>query len=219
MTSQDKTAAIIAASDFARDKFEQMNEAGQFAYYVAVDGGYDRYAEMGFDPDFLLGDFDSLDKEPPFIRKARFPVEKDDSDLELTLWRMKTLGYEKSVVFGALGGRLDHTISNLRACAFANQRGMEVEIVGEREHIIFLSGENFWEVEDLHEYTKNSPATISIVPILSPVSELFIRGLKYESDDCKLDESGSLGLSNESTDEPILIGLKTGTVAIIINTL
>jgi thiamine pyrophosphokinase len=210
--------AVIAASEFNKEKFLEMKNANLFEYYVAVDGGYERFVELEMVPDIALGDFDSLGYEPTGIRRSMFPREKDDSDLELTLERLFLDGYRQIYIFGALGGRLDHTLASLRSCAIASRRGCDIEMIGISEHIIFLTGEGYFERNDLTDCTDISPATVSLMPILSPCKGLFIRGLKYESDDAKIDDNGSLCLSNETTDDPILIGLEKGTIAIIINT-
>ncbi len=218
VAKSEQRVAVIAASEFAVTKFLDMQRGGMFYYLVAVDGGYSRFLELDIEPDIALGDFDSLGYEPSGCKCSVYPREKDDSDLERALERIYLDGYRKITIFGALGGRLDHTLGNLRACAFASRRGCDIEIVGLFETVVMLSGEGYFEREDFSEYTDISPVTVSLMPILSPCEGLFIRGMKYEGDDIRIEDNGSICLSNESVDEPILIGLERGTIAMIINT-
>lgn len=203
---------MVAAGDFCKDKFLQYYESGLFDYTVAVDGGYDYLHDLNINPDLALGDFDSVKSQPKGVRIATFKSEKDDSDLELALKRVCGFGIKRIAVFGALGRRIDHTLGNIRAAAFASKKCGNVEIVGEHEKIEFLSGEGTWEKDGIDAGT-----TISLIPILGICSGLFLRGFKYEIDEVVLSHFASLGISNEATGEPILIGLQEGTVAIVIN--
>lgn len=214
----DQIVAIIAASEFSVSKFRELKKMPGINFLAAVDGGYATCQKFKFMPGIVLGDFDSLGYEPSDINCFVYPKDKDESDLELALKKLYSDGYRKFRVFGALGARLDHTIAAIRACAIASSRGCDVEMYGIAETIVFLSGEGYFEKADLSGYTTKKPATVSLMPVISPCKGLSIRGLKYEADDADIDASGSLCLSNESTDNSILIGLEKGTIAIIINT-
>ena len=208
------TAVIVAASEFNECAFKKMNDEGAFDYVMAVDGGYDHLQKIGVRADIVLGDFDSVSEEPKGIRACKFPRDKDDSDLQLTLTRLLAYDYDTVFVFGALGGRLDHLMANLRVCANAAARGLEVTLVGMNETVHMLTGGHAWE-QAQSEIEEGK--TISVMQVEGPVEGLFIRGLKWEGDDLKISEQPSLCLSNVTTGEPILIGLDAGKVAIIVN--
>ena len=206
------TAALVCASEFNAQAFQIMNDAGKFDFVVAVDGGYQHLRNLETTPDVAIGDFDSLGFEPAGLRAIKFPKDKDETDLELALKELLERNFEKAIVFGSLGKRLDHTLTSLRACAFANKKGLNVEMVGSAERVVFLTGEDAWQSDEIEKGT-----TISLVPQLGKIDGLFLRGLKWEADDLKLDEFATIGQSNVATGEPILIGLERGTIAIIIN--
>ncbi len=203
---------MVAAGEFCESKFLQYQKSGVFDYIVAVDGGYDYLHDLNVNPDLALGDFDSVKCQPKGVRVATFNSEKDDSDLELALKRVCGFGIKRIAIFGALGKRVDHMLGNIRAAAFASKTCGCVEIVGEFERIEFLCGEGTWEKDDIEAET-----TISLIPILGKCSGLFLRGFKYEVDDVVLSDYATLGISNKTTGEPVLIGLASGTIAIIIN--
>ncbi|MDO4842742.1 MAG: thiamine diphosphokinase [Phoenicibacter congonensis] len=288
------TAVIVCSSDFNERAFRSMDEKGLFDYVMAVDGGYAHLERIGRRADIVLGDFDSLGWEPKGIHAVKFPVEKDDSDFQLTMTRLLAYSYDRVYVFGALGRRLDHTLSNLRIGGSAARRGLQVVFVGMDETVFLLKGGKAWEADVLEEdaeacdnnsssplcsdaesddnnsssplcsdeegdennsssplcsddnvasdqavlaekiktTTENGePAlrvtrngyevapgtTVSVMHLDGQVEGLFIRGLKWESDDAKVTEHPSLGLSNETTDEPILICIDDGTIAIVVN--
>lgn len=208
------TVAVVAASEFNKGVFVKMHSEGVFNYIMAVDGGYAHLQKQGVHPDIVLGDFDSLGEQPSGVRACRYPKDKDDSDLQLALRRLQVQQAEHLFVFGALGGRLDHLLANLRVCANVATSGTDVTLFGCGETVHMLVGGNAWE-RDAGEI--ESARTLSIMQIEGPVSGLFIRGLKWEGDDLKISEHPSLCLSNVTTKEPILIGLDEGKVAIIIN--
>ncbi len=208
------TAVIVAASEFNEKAFLEMDEEGVFDYVMAVDGGWDHLKKIDRRADIVLGDFDSVSEQPFGIRACKFPTEKDDSDLQLTMTRLLAYDYPRVFVFGALGGRLDHLLANLRVCAQVARRGLEVIMIGMNETIYVLGDKQVWEQE---QGELEVGTTISVMQIEGPVEGLFIRGLKWEGDDLKITEQPSLCLSNVSTEEPILIGLESGSVAIIVN--
>ncbi len=210
--TESKIAIVVCASEFNKEKFDEIRCQEKSASIIAVDAGYKHLIDNKVTPDLVLGDFDSLGFLPAGVRTTKFPKDKDQSDLELALKRLQDENYEKAYVFGALGKRVDHTLSSIRACAFANRSGLEVEMIGLGERIILLSGEDAWQSEPLEDQT-----TISIIPALEPIENLFLRGLKWEADDLRLDKFPTIGQSNLSTNDPILIGLKSGTIAIVIN--
>lgn len=91
-----------------------------FDYYVGVDRGSLFLLEQGLPLDLAVGDFDSVTAdELSDIKKAagqiyQSPSEKNDTDTELALKRIFQQFEDAEVtVFGALGGRADHSLSNI----------------------------------------------------------------------------------------------------------
>ena len=65
--------------------------------------------------DALIGDFDSVRlKLPTDAVITRLPAEKDDPDLLSALKVGWAKGSREFHIFGGLGGRVDHTISNIQ---------------------------------------------------------------------------------------------------------
>ncbi len=88
--------------------------------YIGADKGALVLADQGIPMVLAVGDFDSVsDEEFKRIEKAsaeviRLNPIKDDADSEHALYEAKKRGYEKVILLGAFGKRIDHTIVNLR---------------------------------------------------------------------------------------------------------
>ena len=84
-------------------------------YIIAADGGYRSLRARGIEPDFVMGDFDSLGYRPEHPNVETHPVMKDDTDLGLAVRWALAHGYRRLVMAGALGGRIDQTIVSPRS--------------------------------------------------------------------------------------------------------
>ena len=91
-----------------------------FDLFIGVDRGSLFLIEQGICPDLAVGDFDSVsEKELALIYSQSKEVlqaqsEKDDTDLELAV-KAVFARYPQAqlTIFGAFGGRLDHTLANI----------------------------------------------------------------------------------------------------------
>ncbi len=87
-----------------------------FSSVIAVDQGLEQCFDMKISPNWVIGDFDSVD--PKVLAKVRpekvihLKTEKDFTDLEAAIEKAKTLECP-ICIFGALGKRLDHTLGNV----------------------------------------------------------------------------------------------------------
>lgn len=83
---------------------------------IAADGGLDYLIQIGRTPDLVLGDMDSLQAQAltDSLQVKRLPIEKDDTDMLAAIKEGLAAGYEQFELYGALGGRLDHTLANIQ---------------------------------------------------------------------------------------------------------
>lgn len=91
-----------------------------FDYFVGVDRAALDLLAKGLPLDLAIGDFDSVSEQEFEIVQSQSshcitaPAEKDDTDTELALKTVfEDFPEAKVTVFGAFGGRMDHTLSNL----------------------------------------------------------------------------------------------------------
>lgn len=89
----------------------------KYSVIIAVDGGMKHLLDINCTPTLIVGDLDSAPKEAlekfQAVEKFTAPCDKDESDLELAIDLALKRGAKTITVYGALGGRQDHTIANL----------------------------------------------------------------------------------------------------------
>ncbi|MCI2241751.1 thiamine diphosphokinase [Adlercreutzia faecimuris] len=204
------TCALVGASEFNAPRFLEMHAEGAFDYVIAVDGGLAHLEEAGVRADLAIGDFDSLGYVPRGLRVARFPVDKDKSDMELALDRALSQCYGEAYVFGALGGRLDHTLANLQLLASFSERGLYVTAVGLDQAVAFVTGPDVFELPAAEE------GTVSVFAMNDACTGVFERGLRWSLDDFTMTNRTSRGLSNELQGEAVVIGVEEGTLAVFL---
>ena len=91
-----------------------------FDLFIGVDRGSLFLIEQGICPDLAVGDFDSVSEEELALicsqskEVLQAQPEKDDTDLELAV-KVVFARYPQAqvTIFGAFGGRLDHTLANI----------------------------------------------------------------------------------------------------------
>ena len=198
--------ALVATCEFNEADFCARWKAGQFDSVIAVDGGYAHLQQTGCKPDVVLGDFDSLGFVPEGENVERHPVHKDKSDLELAFDAAAGHGFSRTVVYGALGGRLDHTMANLQMCARFAEGGMDIELVGMDSAVTILVGPAALELPALER------GTVSVFSAVGESRGVTERGLEYPLEDARLSNRTTLGLSNEMTGKPASVSVAEGTL-------
>ncbi|WP_302964630.1 thiamine diphosphokinase [uncultured Adlercreutzia sp.] len=205
------TFALVGASDFNVAHFADRASAHAFDAVIAVDGGFASLEAAGCVPDLALGDFDSLGYVPEGVPVKAFPAEKDASDMELALEEALARGADAVEVYGALGGRLDHTLANLLLLASFAERGLTVTAVGERERVTFLVGPG-----ELTVAGDEAGAIVSVFSLSDVATGVCEEGLKYGLDHVALTNRTSWGLSNELAGTAARISVESGTLAVFL---
>lgn len=120
------TCYIVGAGDFTARGFAP----GPDDLVLAADGGYRALYSLGYMPDLLLGDFDSLGDVPlpANLPVLRFPVRKDDTDTGLALRYGLEQGFRDFALYGCAGGRVDHLLANLQSMARVSRLGASVRL-------------------------------------------------------------------------------------------
>jgi len=129
------TCYLVGAGDFTARGFAPQN--GDFV--IAADAGYLALAKLGVRPGLLVGDFDSLADRPEGIPLRIFPVEKDDTDMGIAIAEGWARGYRDFALYGADGGRADHTLANLQLLGGLSRRGALARMVCPRYDVFALT--------------------------------------------------------------------------------
>jgi thiamine pyrophosphokinase len=164
---------------------------------IAADGGARHAVQMGLTPQVVIGDLDSLtSSEVEILRKAgarilKFPVEKDETDLELAILHALAEGYRSLRILGALGGRIDQTLANLLLLALPGLEDLDARLDDGIEEVFLISPQTPAVVEG------NPGEVLSLLPLGGPAKGITTHGLRYPLHDETLYPERSRGVSNE----------------------
>lgn len=117
----------------------------RYEYVIGCDGGGTYLHEIGFLPDLLVGDFDSMNpellkafRENGRTEIAKFPPEKNFTDLELSAALAIERGFSYLDLYGVTGSRLDHTFGNLMLLYQIRRMGGCATVIDEN-NIVFAA--------------------------------------------------------------------------------
>lgn len=182
---KNKICYIIGACDFCEDISPLEDD-----YIIAADGGYKSLLEKGVEPNAVMGDFDSLGYIPSHQNLVCHPPEKDDTDTALALNYGYELGYRKFLIFGGIGGRLDHTLANMQTLLGMQRRGCECYLIGNGSIITAVERECF-------TFSGKETGYLSLFAADGKAKGVTLRNLKYPLDNATLFPDVTLAVSNE----------------------
>jgi thiamine pyrophosphokinase len=180
-------------------------------YIIAADAGIRNAARLSVIPQLVMGDMDSLDQREVPEGAILFPVRKDDTDLMLAVKKGIELGGRDFLIYGALGGRLDHTYASIQTLSYLLDHGCTGTLV-DGSQLVTLLENTTWKV----------PAGFRHVSIFSYTERcggITLKGLSYPLEDALLDQNFPLGVSNSMTGEPASISVREGRLLVILSDL
>lgn len=180
------------------------------AAVIAADGGTKHLRRLGYLPDLVVGDMDSLPQEArQWLADANVPlvvapVYKDETDLELALLHAATHYEEDILIFAAFGGRLDHTLANILLLAHPALAAHRIELLTpyERAWLVTAETEIRGEIGD----------TVSLIPLGGEVLVRQTVGLQWALQDEILAFGPARGVSNTMTSRVAAVSIATGTL-------
>lgn len=197
-----KTCYIIGGGSF--DGF--FDEIGKDDLVLAADRGYKLAKSENIKVDYIIGDFDSSKRPEDDHVIALNPI-KDYTDTVAAIEFAKEKGYKEIIIYGGLGGRESHTISNIRTIFHYKKQGINIKLKS-RSKEIFVVDDKFTYTYDNHDFY------VSIFS-LNDKTRLTIKGLYYELEDYKMKIDDALGVSNETKKEDFEIEVKDGAVVVV----
>ncbi len=178
-----------------RDRYRPWLAPG--ARVVAADGGAHNALALGLQPDWVVGDLDSLsavagtrllEAGVPF---RQLPRAKDWTDLEVALEVALSLAPSRLVLVAGLGGRLDHTLTNLQFLPGLARRGLDPVALGPAGIVRVAVAGRPVGVEARHG------RLVSLVPLTGRVTGVRATGFRWPLEGASLAWGRSLGVSNE----------------------
>ncbi len=202
-----KTCLIFGNADI--NSYSDLN-IDKDSFVIAADGGYRHCRKLGIIPDILLGDFDSINEElPSDCEIIKLPSEKDDTDMMHAVKTALERGYEDIKMYGVLGGRLDHTYSNIQTLEYINLHGANGSLIDTDNEVQLLTS-------GAYTYFKRGGWYLSIFSF-SGTTEVTTTGTKYNLENYKLTRNFPLGVSNEIIDDLCRINVFSGVLLVILS--
>lgn len=180
---------------------------------IAADGGLRHFKAMNIQPHILLGDLDSVTPEDidearaHGVRIIRFPVDKDETDLQLAIDQVVEEGCCQIVIGGGLGGRLDQTLGNIFLLQQPSNPSMNVRLDDGLEEVFLITSEA--------EINGQEGDVVSLLPLGGPVYDVKTFDLKYPLDYEKLLPEKTRGISNVMTGTRARVTISRGLLICI----
>lgn len=188
-----------------------------FGHIIAVDKGLETADRLSLVPDYIVGDFDTVDrtvlarwKNHPGTTVRAYCPEKDLTDTQIALSLAMEFPDGEITMIGATGTRVDHMIANLFLMEEALQKNRRVKLVDEKNRIR-LERESF-SVKKSEAFG----AYLSLIPLTETVRPVTLRGVKYPltGHTMRRCESG-LGVSNEITGDEAKVTFEEGILIVV----
>jgi len=203
--------AIISNGDIT--KIEEMQaDLREYGMIICADGASNRLRSTDLIPDYILGDLDSIDLETMNYFKGknvefiRFNPEKDYSDTHICIDFLRGKGCSEIDIYGALGGRWDHSVANFGLMYYGYENDMKISLVDRYDRA---------SIHGVGSYTslKKENQHFSIFAVFED-AQVTLKGVKYPLDEYNLRRGESIGLSNEYIQDCI-VEIKKGSAIII----
>jgi len=145
---------------------------------IAVDNGLKVLHELNILPNYIVGDFDTIDdkilkqyEQNKNVQICKFPPEKDYTDTDLALNLAIKLESDNVYIIGAIGTRIDHTLGNIHALYQTLEKNINVKILDENNEIYLINKTT--------KINKTEKKYISLIPLTSKVEGVTLKGFKY----------------------------------------
>ena len=111
---------IVSGGNVEKDFFYEIYLNNKFDYIIASDKGLEVLDNCNIKPNYIIGDFDSLNEEilqkyvnDDKVKIIKLNPEKDYTDTHMALKLAIELKSTNITIIGAIGTRLDHTLANI----------------------------------------------------------------------------------------------------------
>ena len=205
---------IITGGKINKNFAKKYLKSNKYDIIIAVDKGLETIDYLKLEPQYILGDFDSVNTKilekykTQNIKIIKLNPEKDLTDTHSAIDLALKIKSTEITILGAIGTRLDHTMANIHILKQALDKNIKAKIVNEKNKIELINKEIIIKKDDNYKY-------VSIIPLTTNVTGITIEGMKYIINDYTLSIGDSLGVSNEQIDKEAKISIKTGILVVI----
>ncbi len=206
---------IISGGNINKEFIKNEILKGSYKNIIAVDKGLEMLDKCKIRPNYIIGDFDSLNENilqkyinDNSIKIIKLNPEKDFTDTHMAIKLAIELKSTEIIILGAIGSRIDHTISNINTLKEALDNNIICKIENSKNEIQLINKKTQIEKDDNYKY-------ISLIPLTTKVTGITLKGFKYLLSNANLEIGQSIGVSNEQIEEKADIDLKEGILILI----
>lgn len=182
-----------------------------FDFIIASDHGLEALNVCKIIPNYIIGDFDSIDnnllQNYSDTEIVRLNPEKDYTDTHMALKKAIEIRSQKIVILGATGSRIDHLIGNIHILKEALENNIDCKLVDSNNEIFLINKDSYIKKDTHFKY-------ISLIPLTTTVTGITLKGFKYSLNNACLRIGHSIGISNEQISDGI-INIDEGILIII----
>ena len=183
------------------------------AFVIAADSGYAHAIAMGFVPNELVGDMDSItaidltDAHDSNVLITEYPTDKDLTDTEIAIASALARQSTHITVVSGGGDRFDHVLGMVHSLA---------SCAGTVDTTLFIGTARVSYVSYTKEFQLNTQPgdIVSLIP-LGGDNTVTTTGLQWELTNDTLQSFASRGVSNIATSESVSISVTDGLLAVI----
>ncbi|MBQ7566062.1 MAG: thiamine diphosphokinase [Oscillospiraceae bacterium] len=177
-------------------------------YVIAADKGLETAQKLSVHVDLIIGDYDSLGYVPVGENVIRLPVRKDETDVGCAVRLALERGCEDFHIFGAVGGKLDHTLANVQIAAELAAKGASVTFYGDSERFCTIRSGSV-------RLPARESGRVSVFSLTDRCEDVTVRGLSYECEHVALQNTFPLGVSNAFVGKSAEISVGEGTLLVV----
>lgn len=158
-------------------------------FFVCCDSGLKHRDGLGIEPNLIIGDFDSYEDPHLSTETIMLPREKDDTDTMAAVREAVRRGFDRFLLLGVFGGRLDHTLANVYILTWLDNRGFQALAVDDFSEMEIVSRRPAY-VEDRFPY-------FSLLCINGPAEGVTVKNAGYPLENAALSGEYQYTVSNE----------------------
>jgi len=171
----------------------------QYNSIICADGAANKIIQLGIEPDYILGDLDSIDSNnlKKYSKNIIELKNQNYNDLHKSLLWLKEKNIKKIDIIGFNGKRIDHTIGNF---------SIILDCISFIDITIYTEYGTIYTVNKERIFKNCNKKSISIFNSMSE-NKITTYGLKYELNDICLEELYK-GTLNKAIEDKITIKTK-----------
>lgn len=206
-------AYIFCGGEFFADGVEPLSACD---ISIAADSGIYTAFALDVVPDLFIGDFDSFDKSRldderiktlENIETVKYPSKKYLTDSMIAIETAVEKGADEIVIYGALGGRVDHSLSNIFFLQRLRHENVTTVIENGRNTVRYIENESV-ELKKRRKY-------LSLLALGEAAKGVSISGVEYPLKNAVLESDYPYAVSNEISGEKCRISVENGGLLVV----